>query len=111
MPDINKIAANLAREIPPAHKKTTKPAQSWRTLKPNQYLTSLLPFSHDGRVAPAGSLWHVLAVDSSGADIATVDVKPLNFHWELAEWKGKYFVRARKPSQSRLTELLVESLK
>ncbi len=110
MPDISKIAANLARVIPAPHKKATKPAQSWRTLKPNQYLTSLCAFSHEGRVAEAGSWWYVVAVDSSGADIATVAVNPLKWHWEIAAWKDKYFVRARKPSQAQLTEILVESL-
>ncbi len=111
MATIDEIAKTMSRTIPKPHKKVTKPAQSWRTLKPNQYLTSLCAFSHDGRVAPAGTWWYVVAVDSSGADLATVSTKPIKFHWVVADWKGKYFARARKPSKARLTEILVESLK
>ena len=108
-PDILAIARKMARVIPKPRTKPTKPAQSWRTLKPGQYLTNNIPLTDGTGVAATGATWYVADVDSSGANIATVSLKPITHHLTLKTWQ-KYFTRARKLSKAARVELLVKEL-
>lgn len=107
--DITEVAQRMAREIPKPTAKPPKPALSWRTLKPNQYLTNKFPFTHKDKVALAGTLWHILSVSSSSAELASVSLSSIHFTWTLSSWKD-YFDRVRKPSKATLVEALVREI-
>ncbi|HUT18213.1 MAG TPA: hypothetical protein VM366_03560 [Anaerolineae bacterium] len=107
MSSITQIAQRMALTIPAPSKKRAKEAQSWRTLKPGQYLSNVVRFTLRGEVVPAGSLWYVRSADSGGATLATIgdlgdDGEPrVVFKWTRPDWKGQYFVRARKPKKGK----------
>ena len=108
--DITTIARRMSKVIPKPKKKLAKPALSWRQLKPQQYLTNTRGLRFDKRIVSAGTMWYVVAVTSTGAELQTISVNPMKYTWTVPSWKN-YFARARKPSQSQLAELLIKSLK
>ena len=91
----------MAKTIPEPAKKKTKTAKSWRTLKPRQFLKSKVNVTNNSLDAekflhPAGTVWYVAAVDSSGATILPIHKNMIKIKLQNPNWEVN-FLKIKQP--------------
>jgi hypothetical protein len=92
---------NLWRPVPAPAKPRAKAAQSFRLLKPGQYLRNIQPMYILGQELPAELLWHVESVNSLGAEVTTHESqRPVSLTISKPDWNTNW-QRARKPKESK----------